>query len=200
MQKLDVGCGQAKEHDYIGMDIYPSSQVDVVHDFNEFPYPFPNDHFDEVLCRSTLEHVNDFIGTVVEIHRILKPGGLLRVFCPHFSGPDAYRDPTHKTFFAFTTFDRFTSGGSYLTEHSGLFRIEKRGYGLPNSRGGLMALPRAFANAYPNFYGHNLCWIMPAKMIYYELRAEKSALGHVDSTLTNSGEGQLTTAVGGVSG
>lgn len=115
-----------------------------------------------------------FLGTVVEIHRILKPGGMLRVLCPHYSGPSAYRDPTHRTFFAYTTFDRFVGTGSYDTEHSGMFRIQRRMFGTPDGSGrGLAFLAKAFGNRFPNFYERYLCWMMPANAIYYELIAVK---------------------------
>ena len=172
--KLDIGCGAKNSPDYIGMDIFPNEGVDVIHSFDVFPYPFEDSSFDEVKCDNSLEHVNDFIATMVEIHRILKPGGLLQVWCPHYSGPDAYRDPTHKTFFAYTTFDRFAGTGSYSTEHSGMFTVRKRMFGMPEGGArGLKAIPKAFGNRFPDLYERYLCWMMPAKAIYYELIANK---------------------------
>ena len=100
-RKLDFGCGQRKEPGFIGLDGFDSPGVDVVHDFDVFPYPFEDNTFDEIVCNSSLEHVDDFIRTVIELHRISKPGAMIRVACPHYSGPDAYRDPTHKTFFSY---------------------------------------------------------------------------------------------------
>jgi len=172
--KLDVGCGFAKQPGYVGMDVFPAEGVDVFHNFDEFPYPFADDTFDEIKCYNSLEHVDDFISTVIEFHRILKNGGLLRVLCPHYSGPDAYRDPTHKTFFAYTTFDMFTEGLSYGSRYSGTFRVKKRMFGVPEGGGrGLAALPKAFGNRFPDLYERYLCWMMPAKAIYYELEAIK---------------------------
>ena len=170
---LDFGCGPAKQPGYVGMDIFPSSGVDVVHDFDVFPYPFADDTFDEIKCDNSLEHVADFMRTVEELHRILKPGGVLKVLVPHYSGPNAYGDPTHKTFFAYSTFDRFLEG-TYPTRHSGMLRMRKRMFGVPDERASkLKALPKAFANRFPQLYEHRLCWIMPAQAIYYELEALK---------------------------
>ena len=172
--KLDFGCGQAKQPGYIGMDIFPGDGVDVVHDFDKFPYPFADDSFDEIRCDNSLEHVADFIATVAELHRILKPGGLLKVLVPHYSGPNAYGDPTHKTFFAYTTFDRFIGAGSYRTPQSGMFRYRRRMFGMPDGRGSwFKALPKLLFNRFPHFYEHRLCWILPAQAIYYELDAVK---------------------------
>ncbi len=44
--------------------------------------PFPDGSFDAVLCSETLEHVPDDRGAVAEIHRVLRPGGLLFLTVP----------------------------------------------------------------------------------------------------------------------
>jgi SAM-dependent methyltransferase len=172
--RLDIGCGEAKLPGYLGMDGFASPKVDVVHDFDVFPYPFADSSFDEVKMYNSLEHATDFIATVCEVHRILRPGGMLKVLCPHYSGPDAYRDPTHRTFFAHTTFDRFTGKTSYSTGHAGMFRMHRQMFGVPQGGSrGPTALVKAFANRFPDLYERYLCWMMPAKAIYYELEAIK---------------------------
>jgi len=174
--KLDIGCGQSKAAGYLGLDIFPSPGVDIVHDFDFLPYPFADNTFAEVKMYNALEHVGNFIGTVCEVHRILRPGGLFRILCPHYSGPDAYRDPTHRTFFAWTTFDRFIGTTSYAAPQAGMFRIRRRMFGVPEGGGrGLAALPKAFGNRFPDLYERYFCWMMPAKAIYYELEAIKPA-------------------------
>lgn len=174
LRMLDIGCGGAKLPGYIGMDSFASPQVDVVHDFDMFPYPFEDSSFDEVKMYNALEHVADFIATVCEVHRILRPGGMFKVLCPHYSGPDAYRDPTHRTFFAYTTFDRFTGDVSYGSPQAGMFRVRRRMFGMPEGGGkGLKAIPKAFGNRFPDLYERYFCWMMPAKGIYYELEALK---------------------------
>lgn len=46
--------------------------------------PFPDTSFDAVLCSETLEHIPDDRGAVKEIHRVLRPGGLLFLTVPNF--------------------------------------------------------------------------------------------------------------------
>ena len=174
MQKLDFGCGQKKQAGYIGLDIFEGEDIDVVHDFNCFPYPFQDNVFDEIVCNSSLEHVDDFFKTVTELHRIAKPDAMIKIFCPHYSSADAYRDPTHKTFFAHTTFDTFAGGGSYISPYNGMLKIERRSFGLPANTGYIKTLFKKIFNSIPDLYEHRLCWIFPAQTIYYELRVMKS--------------------------
>ena len=44
--------------------------------------PFPDREFDVIVCREVLEHVPDYAGTLTELQRILKPGGIVAVSVP----------------------------------------------------------------------------------------------------------------------
>jgi predicted SAM-dependent methyltransferase len=173
MKKLDFGCGQNKTPGYIGLDVFAGADVDVVHDFNCFPYPFADSTFDEIVCNSSLEHVDEFLKTVVELHRIAKSNAIIKIFCPHYSSADAYRDPTHKTFFAYTTFNTFAEGSSYISPYNGMFVIERRMFGLLENTGFIKSLFKKFFNSIPDLYEYRLCWIFPAQTIYYELKVLK---------------------------
>jgi SAM-dependent methyltransferase len=103
---LDLGCGSAwlAEHfsDYTGLDGSPEAvgaaarrgRRVLLADLRE-PLPFAEAEFDGVIAKDVLEHLDDPVGTVREIRRVLRPGG--RVFA---SSPDAQRwvwnDYTHK--------------------------------------------------------------------------------------------------------
>jgi 2-polyprenyl-3-methyl-5-hydroxy-6-metoxy-1,4-benzoquinol methylase len=50
---------------------------------------FDADHFDELVIWHVLEHLADPRGTLVEAHRILRPGGRLIVAVPNFSSAQA---------------------------------------------------------------------------------------------------------------
>lgn len=46
--------------------------------------PF-NDHtFDKIVCSEVLEHIHDYPSALAEIHRVLKPGGLLAISVPRY--------------------------------------------------------------------------------------------------------------------
>ena len=54
--------------------------------------PFERARFDCCLCSEVLEHIDDDRTAVVELARVLKPGGWLLVSVPH---PPAPHDPAH---------------------------------------------------------------------------------------------------------
>ncbi len=87
------------------MDIAKLPGVDYVHDANEVPWDFESETFDRVYASHFLEHVFDVNAVVKEIHRILKPDGVLEVIVPDYRSKGAYSDPDHKHFFTDETFD-----------------------------------------------------------------------------------------------
>ena len=107
MKILDLGCGLRKKEGAIGIDSNPRSGADIIHDLNKFPYPFKDNEFDMIVCNHILEHLDDISKIVAEIYRIAKPMAIIVIKVPHFSGVDAFVDPTHKHFFSFRSFDYF---------------------------------------------------------------------------------------------
>ena len=66
-------------------------------DFDKFPYPFPDNSFDVVYSRCTLEHMNYPIKVMNELYRIAKKKVI--VIVPHFSHQAAFNHIEHKNFF-----------------------------------------------------------------------------------------------------
>jgi len=52
-------------------------------DLNTHPLPYPDASFDLVTCSEVLEHVENYRAVLREIHRVLKPGGLMVVTTPN---------------------------------------------------------------------------------------------------------------------
>ncbi len=69
---------------YQGIEIDPAfAGPDVlIHDISQ-GIPFPPASYDFVFCLEVLEHVPHPFGTLGEIHRVLKPGGVLIVSVPN---------------------------------------------------------------------------------------------------------------------
>lgn len=96
---LDIGCGEAKQKGFVGMDIRDLPGVDIVHDWNDMPWPLPDECCTLVMASHVVEHVNPadghFIRWMDEVWRILKYDGELAISCPHGSSQGYLQDPTH---------------------------------------------------------------------------------------------------------
>ena len=95
MVKLNLGCGQFSKNGYVNVDI--KQPADIIHDLNEFPYPFENNQFDLIEADHILEHLSNTLKTLKELHRILKSNGELIIKVPHFSR--GFTNPDHKAGF-----------------------------------------------------------------------------------------------------
>ena len=105
---IELGCGNSKKMDVIGIDLLPLPSVDVVADF-EKGLPFiDNNSVDIIYSDHLLEHIENFELLITDIFRILKENGKLVIRVPHFSNPHYYSDYTHKRFFGLYSFDYFS--------------------------------------------------------------------------------------------
>jgi SAM-dependent methyltransferase len=104
LRVLDVGCGARKQYSpAIGIDRHPHSGVDVVADL-ERGLPVADQSIDHVFAVHFLEHVYNLLPLLNEVHRVLRPEGVLHVMVPHQASVNAWADPTHVRFFHPQTF------------------------------------------------------------------------------------------------
>jgi len=102
---LDLGCGpHGKKEGSIGLDVRPAPHVDVVHDLNSYPYPFPSDEFDWIEMSHVIEHVTRPLHLMNEVHRIAKHGATIRIITPHYSSQLSYGDLEHFHHLGYITF------------------------------------------------------------------------------------------------
>ncbi|MEZ6255239.1 MAG: methyltransferase domain-containing protein [Patescibacteria group bacterium] len=105
---VNLGCGKTRIPNSIGVDVVKiDDYVDVVHNLDQVPYPFDDCSVDEIHMYHVLEHLHDPIKKMEELHRVLKPGGLLHIRVPHFSSMGAFSDITHVRPFGYGSFNCF---------------------------------------------------------------------------------------------
>src|SRR3989344_45923 len=111
---LVLGAGPKLAAGRINIDILDLPETDIVADL-EYGLPFlPDNCVDEIQSNSFFEHIRNFGFLMEEMHRVLKPNGLISAFVPHFSNPYYYSDYTHKTFFGYYTFHYFSKNQKKL--------------------------------------------------------------------------------------
>jgi SAM-dependent methyltransferase len=106
---LNIGCGKRpiRAEGWVNLDSVAGDGVDVVADLNG-PLPFPDDTFDVIYASHVLEHLPNVLGTMEELWRITKPGGVLQAHVPYVGSDAAFEDPTHCRFFAPHSFSFFS--------------------------------------------------------------------------------------------
>lgn len=87
--KLNLGCGQDPQDGYLNVDYIAGPGVDQVVDLNQTPWPWMDDAFAEVRIHNTLEHLQDPFATILELHRVTQPGGIIDILVPHARGNEA---------------------------------------------------------------------------------------------------------------
>ncbi|MCK4233399.1 methyltransferase domain-containing protein [candidate division WOR-3 bacterium] len=167
---INLGCGNRKSPKMIGVDINPLTDVDIIADLSHFPYPFKDDIFDKVICNSILEHIDDLVNAIREIHRISKNGAQITITGPHFSSSDFYADPTHKRAFSSRTFNYFINPNNPSIPKLELISFT---IGIFDSQGFLRNLFKRFINKHINFYEKHFAFILPTKGISFRLKVMK---------------------------
>ncbi len=94
MKKLNLGSGTFPKEGYVNVDNYAPYKPDVVWDLEKFPYPFENNTFELVEADHVLEHLEQPLHVIRELHRISKNGGIVHIRVPHFSR--GFTHPEHK--------------------------------------------------------------------------------------------------------
>ena len=94
-KKLNLGCGNDYKEGYINIDWNKVEKADVYQDLNNLPYPFEDNSFDEVYAQHILEHLDRPFAIIEELHRILKPNGLLHIKVPHCSRGFTHAEHQH---------------------------------------------------------------------------------------------------------
>ncbi|MEK6848552.1 MAG: methyltransferase domain-containing protein, partial [Nanoarchaeota archaeon] len=75
---LNLGSGKviknsSAEEKWLNLDSIKLEGVSVIHNLDNYPWPFKKDTFDRIDAFMVLEHVSDIVRAMEEIYRISKP-------------------------------------------------------------------------------------------------------------------------------
>lgn len=177
MKRLNLGAGEQKMAGTVTLDSNPRVKPDIVHDLDVFPWLLGDNEFDEVYCFDVLEHLENVVGAMEEIHRILKPGGTVMITTPHFSCRNAFTDPTHRHFLGVRSFDYFLIAGD-----SGIFKwsyysnakYSREKFTIYFEPSLFNKIVWRLANKWPDCWERRFAWLLPAWFMSIELKAVKS--------------------------
>jgi SAM-dependent methyltransferase len=97
--KLNLGCGFRKIDGYVNIDQELSTRPDLFWNLEQVAWPFDGNSAEEILATHVLEHIGQitstFLNIMKEMHRILRPGGILEIKTPHHHSDSYWGDPTH---------------------------------------------------------------------------------------------------------
>jgi SAM-dependent methyltransferase len=124
--KLNIGCGTDIRPGWVNIDSQPGPGVDLTLDLEEGHLPFEDDSVSEAYCSHVLEHLWEWEKIVLEVFRVLEPGGRFVLKVPYGFKPCAY----HVRTFVPWTLDWFIEAPSYVEntslEPGARFICEKR--------------------------------------------------------------------------
>ncbi len=107
--KLVIGSAGKKHDDAVTVDIDPLHKPDVLHDLSVVPWPFADNQFSEIIAHHVIEHIDNIIPVMQELHRVCRPDGEIHIEVPHHTSWCA-KDPCHKAYYSYFSFDGFIQG------------------------------------------------------------------------------------------
>lgn len=93
--QLDLASGSNKREGFIGVDIVDIPEVDIVHNLEQYPWPFADNSVDAVHMQHYLEHVRDIPPFINELYRVMRVGAVCKITAPYYSSIRAWQDPDH---------------------------------------------------------------------------------------------------------
>lgn len=168
---LNLGSGQKKLSGAINVDITPETNPEVVHDLNIRPWPFADGSFTKVYASDVVEHLDNIVGMMNELHRICRSGARIEITVPHYSSANAFTDPTHRHYFGCFSFDYFT--GKHEQSHYTRNRFRLLNRLLMFQKSPTSWLVRRLAKRFPAKYEQSWAWIFPAWYLWFELEVVK---------------------------
>jgi len=150
-KRLNLGSGTDTRDGWVDVDADSSVDPDIVHDLDEYPWPFTDCEFTRVECSHVFEHLADSLRAFQELRRITVESGQVVWTFPightrfedmththywNYNTPEQLcgdREHSHETAVGFTVVDKDVdwrlSCGSSLKEARVRYRIWRDGYG-----------------------------------------------------------------------
>ncbi len=168
---LHLGSGHKYAPECVNVDLVASTKPDIVHNLDVFPWPLPSDHFEEVRAYDVVEHLDNIISVMEEIHRVCRKRAKLKITVPHYSCANAFTDITHRHYFSVNSFNYFTGDnefGFYTDKH--FRRVSREIVFYPTLMNRVVL---RMAKRWPTEYERRWAWMFPGWFLFFELEVVK---------------------------
>ncbi len=172
---LQLGSGEkrldASGDTVVRVDLRADVKPEVVWNLDQTPWPFEDSSFDVVDATDVIEHLSDVVKAMEEIHRVARPGALVRIVTPHFSSSNSFTDPTHRQHLGLFSFDYFTGANEW-----GFYsrvRFVKKKADLFFTPSIVNKVVWRLARRWPELWERRFAWMFPAWFMSFELEAVK---------------------------
>lgn len=94
---LDIGAGDNPQPNCVSMDKRALAHIDVVHEIEDTPWPFPAETFSKIIASHVIEHLKPWLmlNVMNEAWRVMKPDGEFLISMPYAGSFGFWQDPTH---------------------------------------------------------------------------------------------------------
>jgi predicted SAM-dependent methyltransferase len=139
--KVNLGSGEDYKLGWVNVDIDKSIKADIYADFIK-KIPFKNNSVDIIFCKNVFEHIPNPLNFLLEIKRVLKPGGRAIIitdnssyFIFHWPRRKAHHDFYNETHEQFDNHYFFFQKGHLIafTKRAG-FKLKKLEYHITDQR------------------------------------------------------------------
>jgi SAM-dependent methyltransferase len=187
--RLNLGAGGGDAEGRYCVDLLDLPGIDIVADLNAPLDALPDNCASEIVTSHTLEHIQNFMPLMAELHRITAPDGRISIVVPHFSSAMGYSDPTHVRFFGLYTMNYFVDAADQPQTRNvpnfyspTRFRIERADIIFYNWGTFVQRWFGDFMTRFWNksmkrrhFYESRLAYFYPADELHYLLRPVKKS-------------------------
>ena len=173
---LDLGCGSTRRAGAIGVDVNPASGADVIHDLNVFPYPFESSSAEAIYLDNVLEHLEDVVATMEEVHRIGQGGCIVRIDVPYFRSRWSALDPTHRHAFTSGSMAYFDPAHPFFSQYGysrARYAVDSVTFNERFPTRGVRGLLARAATRWPERYEQHVAPLLPLDELTFKLRVIK---------------------------
>ncbi len=171
MKRLNLGAGRNVRNGYINQDIFQFGNIDDVFDFNQYPWKYQDNYFDEIRIWNCLFLAKDFVRFMNEVYRVAKANAKVVIKTQFFLSTESANYPNNPTQTNYNSFDIFLKNNEFNIKTGVEFEIPKKKWIFSENR--FLRRLNFIPNIFPKFYGRFLYFLFPANKLYFELKVIK---------------------------